>query len=46
MGIRQTFTYARGAVNHSMKLAGYVDDCTTPIEQFVRRDAFDRGKAL
>lgn len=41
MDIRTTFTYARGAIHHGMGLAGYVDDCTTPIETFVRRDVYD-----
>lgn len=42
MGVRTTFTYARGAVHHTMALANYVDDCTGPDELFVRRDVFDK----
>lgn len=45
MKIRTTFTYARGAVHHSMGLAGYVDTCQGPIETFVRRDVFDKEYA-
>lgn len=41
MAIRGTFTYGRGTINHVMKCIGYVDDCTTPVERFVRRDKFD-----
>lgn len=43
MGIRTTFTYARSAIHHSMRLAGYVDPCDGPEDYFVRRDAFDAG---
>lgn len=48
MDVRTTFTYARGAIHHAMGYQGYVDDCTGPIETFVRRDVFDRenGKRL
>lgn len=42
MGVRTTFTYARGAINHSMGMAGYVDTCTEPNEIFIRRDVFDK----
>ena len=42
MSMRTTFTYGRGAINHAMKCAGYVDDCTGPLETFVRRDIFDK----
>jgi glycosyltransferase involved in cell wall biosynthesis len=41
MSIRTTFTYARGAIHHTMRVAGYVDDCSGPKERFVRRDLFD-----
>jgi len=41
MGIRTTFTYARGAVHHAMGLAGFVDACDSPDDLFVRRDVFD-----
>ncbi len=41
MGIRTTFTYARGAIHHTMALAGFVDPCDSPIDTFVRRDIFD-----
>ena len=41
MTMRGTFTYGRGTINHTMKVIGYVDDCTTPLERFVRRDKFD-----
>jgi hypothetical protein len=41
MDMRTTFTYGRSSVNHAMKVAGFVDDCTGPIETFVRRDVFD-----
>lgn len=37
---RTGFTYARAAINHSMKEAGYVDDCTSPEEIFIRKDKF------
>jgi len=42
MSIRTTFTYARGAIHHSMAVAGYVDSCEGPHETFVRRDVFDK----
>lgn len=42
MGIRTTFTYARGAIHHTMGMAGYVDVCNGPDELFVRRDIYDR----
>jgi glycosyltransferase involved in cell wall biosynthesis len=41
MTMRTTFTYGRSSINHAMKCAGFVDDCTGPIETFVRRDIFD-----
>ncbi|MET4190704.1 MULTISPECIES: hypothetical protein [unclassified Bradyrhizobium] len=41
MGIRTTFTYARGAIHHTMGLAGFVDPCDGPLDTFVRRDVFD-----
>lgn len=43
MSMRTTFTYARGAISHSMRLIGYVDDCTTPVEKFIRRNIFDKN---
>lgn len=42
MTMRTTFTYGRSSINHAMKCIGYVDDCTTPVERFVRRDRFER----
>lgn len=42
MSMRTTFTYARGAVNHAMKCAGFVDTCDGPFETFVRKDIFDK----
>jgi glycosyltransferase involved in cell wall biosynthesis len=42
MTMRTTFTYGRSSVNHAMKCAQFVDDCTGPYETFVRRDVFDR----
>lgn len=42
MKVRTTFTYARGAIHHSMRLVGYVDVCDGAIEKFVRRDVFER----
>lgn len=41
MTMRTTFTYGRSAVHHAMRVAGFVDDCTGPVEKFVRRDVFD-----
>lgn len=41
MNVRTTFTYARSAIHHSMRLAGYVDLCDGPNEVFVRKDVFD-----
>jgi glycosyltransferase involved in cell wall biosynthesis len=41
MTMRGTFTYGRSTINHAMKVIGYVDDCTGPVERFVRRDIFD-----
>lgn len=41
MSMRTTFTYGRSSVNHAMKCAGFVDDCTGPLETYVRRDVFD-----
>ncbi len=45
MSMRTTFTYGRGSVNHAMKVAGFVDDCTSPLETFVRKDVFDKENA-
>lgn len=42
MSIRTTFTYARGAIHHAMRVAGYVDICDGPVESFVRKDIFDK----
>lgn len=41
MSMRTTFTYARSAIHHAMRIAGYVDECTGPYDVFVRRDIFD-----
>lgn len=41
MAMRTTFTYARSAIHHAMRLAGYVDTCETPEEIFTRRDALE-----
>lgn len=40
MGIRTTFTYARGAIHHAMHLAGFIDPCASPEDVFVRADVF------
>jgi glycosyltransferase involved in cell wall biosynthesis len=45
MGIRTTFTYARGAIHHSMRLVGFVDTCEGPHEKFMRREKFDAQEA-
>lgn len=42
MSIRTTFTYSRGAIHHSMGLAGFVDPCDAAADRFVRRDVFDK----
>lgn len=41
MTMRTTFTYGRSSINHAMKCVGYVDDCTTPVERFIKRERFD-----
>jgi hypothetical protein len=41
MSMRTTFTYGRSAINHAMKVIGYVDACDGPLESFIRRDVFD-----
>lgn len=40
LGVRTTFTYARSAIHHSMRLVGYVDICDGPHDKFVRKDVF------
>ncbi len=42
MSIRTTFTYAFGAIHHTMRKAGYIDVCEGPDPYFVRRDIFER----
>lgn len=46
MTMRTTFTYGRSSIRHAMKMAGYVDDCTGPLETFIRRDVFDEQNGL
>lgn len=41
MDVRTTFTYARSAIHHSMRLVGYIDACDGPEDVFVRRDVFE-----
>lgn len=41
--IRQTFTYSRSAIHHSMRLAGFVDPCDDARDYFVREDVFKSG---
>jgi hypothetical protein len=41
MTMRTTFTYGRSSIHHAMRVAGFVDDCSGPVERFVRRDYFD-----
>ena len=43
-GIRQTFTYARSSIHHSMRLVGFVDPCDDPKDYFVKRAVFDSGE--
>jgi hypothetical protein len=38
MGIRTTFTYSRGAINHAMHMSNFEDLCDSPREKFVRKD--------
>lgn len=44
MGIRTTFTYARSAIHHSMRLVGYVDPCDSPQDYFVKRSVYETGE--
>lgn len=46
MTMRTTFTYGRSAVRHAMKCAGFVDDCTGPLETFIRKDVFDADNVI
>jgi glycosyltransferase involved in cell wall biosynthesis len=46
MKVRTTFTYARSAIHHAMRLAGYVDTCENSKEFFVRRDIFEQEYQL
>ena len=45
MGIRTTFTYARGAIHHAMHVAGYIDPCDGPQDRYVRADVWEREQA-
>jgi glycosyltransferase involved in cell wall biosynthesis len=40
---RTSFTYGRSAINHSLRAAGYIDDCTLPTEVFIKRKVFDKS---
>lgn len=44
MTMRTTFTYGWSTIHHALITAGFVDDCMSPIERFVRRDVFDENR--